>query len=229
MSEVKVKIWLGLELRQLCKENCFTLVSNQFCHVPAPSHCILCFLPWFFYSYTLCVGFLQDPGRFPWPWEDTGPHCEREMHWKLLNTPKATRGASELARAGGWKSTWTRGSGQRWADPRTAALTLWTAERSSLNFLFSACLTQPLSPLQEGADSAPARVTGTQNSWVFFQLTPRVKWNLQVSSAGAEQAGRAEWLWDTSVTPSCGCLGVNAPGEPDTPASNASVLSKTSS
>lgn len=33
MSELKVKIWFGLELRQLCKENYCALVSNQFCHI----------------------------------------------------------------------------------------------------------------------------------------------------------------------------------------------------
>lgn len=33
MSELKVKIWCELELRQLCKENYCALVSNKFCHI----------------------------------------------------------------------------------------------------------------------------------------------------------------------------------------------------
>lgn len=140
-------------------------------------------------------------GKFPWLWEDTEKwKSEREMHWKLLNTPKATWGVSKLPRAGGWESTWTRGFGQCWVDSRTAVLTLWTAGGSSLHFLFLACLTQPLSSSQEGADSTSMQPKIAE---CFFWLPPHGKWNLQVSSAGAEQAGRAEWLWDTSVTPSC--------------------------
>lgn len=145
MSELKVKTWLGLELGQLCKENYCTPVSNQCCHV-------------FFVFCAFCCGF-SVPVYYVWGvfktlgsfhgFERTQGH-EIEIPWKLLNTPKKTWTSCSK----GWESTWARGSGQSWVDPKASVLTLWTADGSSLNFLFFS-LTQPLSSSQEGADSTP--------------------------------------------------------------------------